>query len=109
MKQKTIYISIPITGTDTEAGRAKVAVLEEYFKNQGYNVINPFKIGDAVDLLFWCCNYDKAAWDDYMFYDINSIKNHATDIYMCSGWGNSKGCIKERNFAVELNLTIHYE
>ena len=52
MNKRSIYISIPMTGKDEAQQRRKADYWTRHFEALGYEVINPFDIGDQLKKMF---------------------------------------------------------
>ena len=53
MNKRSIYISIPMTGKDEAQQRRRADYWTRHFEALGYEVINPFDIGDAFLLAMY--------------------------------------------------------
>jgi hypothetical protein len=93
-----IYISGAITGTTDYMER--FAKAEERLKAQGYTVINPAKVNAQLP--------DDTTWEQYM--DMSMIMLDMCDgIYMLNGWKESKGAVKEFDYAVSYLDLVMFE
>ena len=52
MNKRSIYISIPMTGKDEAQQRRKADYWTRHFEALGYEVINPFDLGDKLKKIF---------------------------------------------------------
>ena len=94
--KEIIYISIPITGK-CEATQRKLAYLyQRHFERMGKKVINPFEIGDALRE-----KIENPTYQDYMDLDLQAIQKYVTEIFLCNGWSESKGCMDEVDAGVK--------
>lgn len=102
---KSIYISIPMTGYDFELQRNRAKQIEHRLIKEGWHVVNPFDLSDALDKLYEKHSNEQPTYTDYLLDDITALSLcHA--IYLCEGWENSKGCMAEMYFAKAIGLTI---
>jgi hypothetical protein len=93
-----VYISGAITGTTDYMER--FAKAEECLKAQGYTVINPAKVNAQLP--------DDTTWEQYM--DMSMIMLDMCDgIYMLNGWKESKGAVKEFDYAVSYLDLVMFE
>lgn len=105
MKAQSIYISIPITGRDEAAQRAKSERIKIILLKSGYQVVvNPFELGDILKNEL----KREPTYEEYMQVDLRALRD-CDAIYMCRGWETSKGCIRERQQAINQGQTIIYE
>ena len=92
-----IYLSGKITGRAPEDYREQFAYAERYYKNGGFDVINPVTIGEMLP--------GKPTYNDYMKADLEALRT-CTHIVMLEGWEESKGANKELKEAQKLGLEI---
>lgn len=71
---------------------------------EGYTVITPH-LNTALFGLYWDC---KCTYNDYLEGDLELVRR-SDILYMLKNWGFSKGAIKERELALQLNIPIIYE
>lgn len=94
-----IYISIPITGHNTDKVREHADAVKTMLSKAGHTPVNPFDIPTGKK---------NPEYIDYLLADLR-VLNDCDAIYMCSGWGNSKGCTVEHCFAKTYWKAIFYE
>lgn len=90
-----IYISIPMSGHDTEAQMAKAAKIANGIEALGHTPINPFIIGAMLP--------QSTTYADFMGHDIAALLK-CDGIYMCKGWESSRGCRLELEASKIYNL-----
>lgn len=95
--KKTIYISLPITGRESDA-RRRADLMKAMLSRAGYSVVSPFDINDGKD----------ATYADYLCADLRALAD-CDAIMLCDGWQFSSGCRIERTFAGEFGKEIMYE
>lgn len=93
-----IYISLPITGRETEA-REKADRVKTMLSKMGWDVINPFEIYHSPD----------ASYGQMLGADIATLIEYCDAIFLCRGWNNSPGCRVEYFVAREFNKKIIFE
>ena len=86
MRDKRVYISGPITGTDDYMERFINA--EKELEAQGFGVINPAKVNAQLSML---------------------MLNMCTHIYMLKGWEKSAGANREFGYALAKDMIIMRE
>lgn len=101
--KETIYISIPITGHCEETQRRKATFYQNYFEKMGKTVINPFDIGYRLKARMEIYGKEPS-YGDYMREDLLAIHREATEIFLCSDWQNSKGCMDEVDAGIKKGL-----
>lgn len=109
MSKRTIYISIPMTGHDMDIQRQYAEVWQRFFERQGYIVINPFNLMDEMNEKYKREFNREPTYAEYLNNDIEQIKSKCTDIFMCSGWEVSRGCLAESYAAATHKVNILYE
>lgn len=92
-----VYISGAIT--NDKHYRKKFAKAEKNLKKQGYDVINPAKIGDVLPEL---------TYKGYLEVDLALVKQ-ADILYMLQGWEDSQGANIEHSAGVIADKIIVYE
>lgn len=90
-----VYISGPITGTNDYLER--FAAAEKELEEKGYEVYNPAKVNQNMP--------KTATWEDYMKVAIAMLSCCDT-IYLLTGWGKSRGAIKEYHLAKAADMII---
>lgn len=93
----TIYISLPITGRESDA-RERADLMKAALSRAGHNPVSPFDI-------FAGKNPDYA---DHLCADLRALAD-CDAIMLCDGWQFSKGCRIEATFAKEFEKVIMYE
>lgn len=84
-----IYISIPISGHDLAAQRAKAKEIADKLRKLGHEPVNPFDTPEAPPDMS-----DKERYAYYMGEDIKRLLM-CDAIVICEGWNKSKGCCLE--------------
>ena len=108
MKKRSIYISIPMTGKDEAQQRRKADYWTRHFEALGYEVINPFDIGDQLKKMFLYQTQKEPTYADYLSEDLLHLES-CTDILLCEGWTESFGCMAEVDVAVKEGIQCHFE
>lgn len=98
-----IYISIPITGHDPEAQRAKAERFTKDIDAIGHDAINPFDVSAPPEALS-----DRAKYAYYMGEDIKELLV-CDAVYFSRGWEQSKVCQLEHAAAEIYGLSIFYQ
>lgn len=93
-----VYISGPITGTKDYFERFQKA--EQYFRQQGCEVINPAEVMRPLP--------ESTTWEEYMKVAI-ALLEQCGMIFMLKGWQKSRGAAIEREHAYRLNIHTIYE
>lgn len=96
MNQK-VYLSGQISGLPYETARAIFAMVEETYKAEGYEVLNPTNNGLNPD----------AEWTEHMIVDIKMMLD-ADIVVMLPGWRESKGATLEHHIATNLKMSVFY-
>lgn len=96
-----IYISIPISGHDLAAQRAKAREIADKLRKLGHEPVNPFDTPKPSGNL--------SEKEEYAYYIGEDIKKLITcdAVFMCDGWNCSKGCCIEKQVAYILKLTVY--
>lgn len=102
-----IYIPVPITGHDENVQRARVEKWEKLLIQKGWEVENPFTIGDRLIDEYKECGKGFPTWQDFMNVDL-PIVDTCNAIIMLDGWEQSKGYKLELERAHGL-LTVYTE
>lgn len=108
MTEKSIYISLPITGKCELKQRLKALEIKRKFEEKGFSVVNPFDLGDRLKRSFMLIGNSVPTYDDYMREDLNNLED-CTHIFLSDGWKLSSGCVREAEHALLLEKTILYE
>lgn len=93
----TIYISLPITGRESDA-RERADLMKAALSRAGHKPVSPFDI----------CAGENPVYADYLCADLRALSG-CDAIMLCDGWQFSKGCRIERTFAEEFGKQIMYE
>lgn len=89
-----VYISGPITGVSN--AREIFAEAQEKLEAKGYEVVNPFDVGDDLP--------QDTDWADFMIADLKALKE-CQGIYFLPRWQMSPGANIEKIFALRIGLT----
>lgn len=92
----TIYISAPITGYDINERRAYFSAIEDKYKKQGFEVMNPLKNGLDED----------ATYQEHMRMDMLLLLG-CTHMHLDDHWRRSKGCQIEFSVANACGIIIY--
>lgn len=103
-----VYISIPITDKCELKQRKKAFEVAMLLKKKGFEVVNPFDLGDRLAKSFRLIGKTEPTYEDYMQEDLNNLED-CTHIFLCDGWKYSKGCVRETEHALLLEKTILFE
>ena len=95
-----IYLSGKITGRDKADYTRQFARAEQFYKSDGFDVVNPVKIGEEI-----LKANPKATYSDIMAADLKALAE-CTHIVLLEGWEDSKGAQRERAEAEKLGLEI---
>lgn len=93
----TIYISLPITGRESDA-RERADLMKAALSRAGHKPVSPFDIYAGK----------QPTYADYLCSDLRALAD-CDAIMLCDGWQFSKGCRIEANFAKEFNKQLMYE
>ena len=102
----TIYISGPMTGhpdKNLESFKQAQTVLE----SKGYNVLNPHKIADTVNIRFFEMG-KIAEYEDYLKEDLIQLLSHADCVLVLPGWRSSKGAKLEVAVALACGIKVYF-
>lgn len=97
-----IYISIPISGHDLAAQKAKAIEVAEKIKALGHEPVNPFDTPEPPEELS-----EKARYAYYMGEDIKRLLL-CDAIFLCDNWRKSRGCRVEWEAAYVNNIADYY-
>ncbi len=96
-----LYISGAISNEDPkqkEKNLQRFHDMEKKLASPVVEIINPASLeGECIE------------WEDYLARDLMIIQEQKPDIFMMTGWKESKGARLEHAFAKRLDLIIHYE
>jgi hypothetical protein len=106
MKNRRIYISLPITGLDENIQRQRALVWQRYFTKIGYEVVNPF---DVYDSMCRSMGHEVEPTYEEIMGACLVVVDTCTDIFLIEGWDLSSGCCREAIRATESKLNIHFE
>ena len=98
MNKGKIYIAGPVTGDPEYIEKFNKA--EEKLKGEGWTVINPVKVNANLP--------DDTTWDQYLHMGY-AMLDMCDSIFMLPGFKNSKGAIKELEYAQEQGMTIYLD
>ena len=94
-----VYLSGPITGHE-ETAPERFSAAEDLFSDFGEEVINPWKIAEAIGA--------KLTHEEYMRIDFFLL--YLCDaIYLLDGWQDSAGCRREMEEAQRRNMGVFYQ
>ena len=94
-KNLKVYLSGAITGTEGYEERFDKA--EKYFREKGFDVINPCRVNKQLP--------DSTTHSEYMEMSLVMIKM-ADGIALFPDWENSKGANMEKTYAETLNKVV---
>jgi hypothetical protein len=92
-----IYLSGAITHIDPEIMRQNIARFHEVEKVLGVDCFNPASLEQDL------------TYEQFMVIDILYIVENKPDMYMLTGWQDSRGARLEHTLALQLKLNIQYE
>lgn len=98
-KEKRIYIAGPISGRDRVDYIQHFARAEETLENDGYTVINPARVTDALPSM---------SHAEYMAICLRLL-SMCDNIYMLEGWRKSLGASMEYGYAQGRGMKIMFE
>ena len=98
MKEKKIYLSLPISGLDLEECRTKAQLAEDKLSSEGWCVVNPLKNGLPSD----------AGTHAHMRRDIELLLG-CDAIYLMERFTHSAGCLTEFHIATAIGLQVLFE
>lgn len=111
--EKHVYISIPMTGREDTIWSRLLKAQQNIIKLKGYeksHFILPIGINEYnPDVTEHAITSEDHTWGWYVGQNmVHLIDDGCTDIYMCDGWEQSKGCTIEHAVAKILNINIIY-
>lgn len=98
----TVYLSGKMTGLAESEYKMTFKRAEEFYKDCGYNVINPCDLAEDV-----LKRKPNATYEDFMAEDLKSISK-CTHIAMLEGWETSPGAKREKAEAQRLGKEIMF-
>ena len=103
-----VYISLPITGKCEIKQRYIARKLQRKFEKSGHTVVNPFDLGDQLLKCHLMIAKREPTYEEYMQEDLSNLDN-CTHIFLCNGWSESKGCIREVERSLNCGIKFLYE
>lgn len=103
--EKSIYISIPITGTDMEKTMKRASQIKASLANGKTRVVTPF---DVVPFSEIEGMNDKEAYSYCLGRDIQALLNSDV-VFFCKGWNGSRGCRAEFQVAEIYHKELIFE
>lgn len=100
--EKKAYISGKMTGLEPCEYCKLFYEAEKEFINRGYKVVNPCDISDVVLAM-----NPNADYEDFMAVDLKLLET-CSDIVMLENWKESSGAQREKEFAEQLGIKVHY-
>lgn len=97
-KKEKVYISLPIAHYDLQERIAYAESIEKMLEGKGYQPVNPFDNGLT----------EKDPIEDHMRADFKMLLE-CDYIYLCDGWGKSRGCLAEFNMATACGIVPIYD
>ena len=104
-EQKVLYVSIPMKGQDEKKQRATAKLQQRYYEAEGFKVINPFELGDRLQVHHIEKGLLAPTYDQHMAHDLKHLEE-CTHIVFCKFWANSDGCVREADRALERKLIV---
>ena len=105
-----IYISIPMAGCNMSEQEKISRSIQRRLERQGHEVINPFDLGERLELFHSFDRKKPPTYDEYLQYDLEQIEKKKVEaIFLCKGWPYSNGCIQEVNLGIKSGLTFILE
>lgn len=108
MSKRTMYISIPMAGYDELMQRNRAKFWQRYWELLGYEVVNPFELGDLLKASYLNITGKEPTYAEYLHEDLINLE-FCSDIFMCNGWTNSYGCMEECDKSIVHNIQFHFE
>lgn len=102
--ERTIYISLPITGRDETRQRRLAGLWAHVFTRKGYNVVNPFDLYEDLKTFLG----REPSYDEIMKVDLSTLRS-CTDMLLVDDWHNSNGCMDEIDVATKRGIKLHYD
>ncbi len=96
-----IYISIPISGHDLAAQKAKAEEIADKLRKLGHEPVNPFDTPPPSGNL--------SEEEEYAYYIGEDMKKLLTCnvVFLCDGWNRSKGCRLEVQAALLYGMRLY--
>ena len=95
-----VYLSGKMTGLPKEEYTALFSRAESFYKNAGFDVINPVVIGEEL-----LKKKPKAGYEDFMKADLKALKG-CSHIDLLENWETSPGANREKEEAERLGLEV---
>lgn len=102
--ERTIYISLPITGKDETRQRRLAGLWANVYKSKGYKVVNPFDVYDDLKTFLG----REPSYGEIMKVDLSTLRS-CTDMLLVGDWHNSNGCMDEVDVATTRGIKLHYD
>lgn len=99
------YISLPISGKDETKQRELARKVVDKIHKLKHTPVDPFLIGDLLDVRHKKHYLNKPTWKEYMQADLTQLL-FCDAIVLCEGWNESLGCELEWQMAKGLGLKI---
>ena len=107
-----IYVSIPMKNKDELIQRRRAKRIQNHFEGKGYEVVNPFELGDRLKRAYLKIAKKEPTYDQYLKEDLANLED-CDLIFMDKGWSESNGCMEEITLAkskdIEIILGDYYE
>lgn len=97
-----------MTGYDETIQRTKADIWKRYWEERGYEVVNPYDLGDMLKASYENRVKREPTYAEYLHEDLINME-WCTDIFFCCGWENSNGCMAEADKAIKIGLKPHFE
>ena len=93
---------------DNTTQRKSAYKWQQYFENEGYKVINPFQVIDALDVDFILTKDRNPMKEEYISANNDELKK-CSHILMCKGWAYNDECMNEFMYSRTEGFEILYE
>ncbi len=97
-----VYVSIPISGHDLAAQKAKAEEIADKLRKLGHEPVNPFDTPPPSGNLS-----EKELYAFYMGEDVKKLLT-CDAVYLCDGWAMSNGCRAEIAIAEVYGIKRYY-
>ena len=104
-EEKSIYISIPITGTDINKTMKRAEQIKGSLSHGKTRVVTPFDVVPLSDIEDMP---EKEAYSYCLGKDIEALLN-ADVVFFCKGWDFSNGCRAEHKVAEIYHKELIFE